>query len=242
MFRIATYNIQKSIGLDGRRRPHRVLDVIEEFDSDIVALQEVDRRFGRRASTLAPEMISSRTDYQVVPVSVRHASLGWHGNAILVRRSIRILDQRRLHLPMLEPRGAVMAELEICGARLRIVATHLSLVSAFRRRQIASLTSQMQAGEDGVATVILGDLNEWRRSSNSLQMLHPHYRVVAPGRSFPAAMPAVSLDRIITCPGLVVDVAGVHRSEKARIASDHLPVWAQLSFADQAAAKHGTAA
>jgi endonuclease/exonuclease/phosphatase family metal-dependent hydrolase len=233
MFRIATYNIQKSIGLDARRRPHRILDVIEELDCDIVALQEVDRRFGLRRSTLRPEMISSRTDYAVVPVAVRSASLGWHGNAILVRRSIRILGQRRLHLPMLEPRGAVMAELEISGVLLRVVATHLSLLGAVRRRQIASITAQLQADGDDVATVVVGDMNEWRGASESLRVFHPRYRVITPGRSFPAAMPVASLDRIVTSPELVVDVAGVHRSEKARIASDHLPVWAQLSFADR---------
>jgi endonuclease/exonuclease/phosphatase family metal-dependent hydrolase len=233
MFRIATYNIQKSIGVDARRRPHRILDVIEELDCDIVALQEVDRRFGPRRSTLSPEMIASRTEYKVVPVAIRSASLGWHGNAILVRRSIRILDQRRIHLPMLEPRGAVMAELDISGTLLRVVATHLSLLGALRRRQITSIAAQLQAGGDDAATVIVGDMNEWRGSSRSLRAFHPRYRVIAPGRSFPAPMPMASLDRIVTSPELVVDIAGVHRSDKARIASDHLPVWAQMSFADR---------
>jgi endonuclease/exonuclease/phosphatase family metal-dependent hydrolase len=76
-------------------------------------------------------------------------------------------------------------------------------------------------------------MNDWRGASESMRVFHPHYRVIMPGRSFPAAMPVASLDRIVTSPELVVDVAGVHRSEKARIASDHLPVWAQLSFADR---------
>ena len=233
MFRVATYNIQKSIGLDARRRPHRILEVIEELDCDIVALQEVDRRFGLRRSTLRPEMIASRTNYAVVPVAVRNASLGWHGNAILVRRSIRILSQRRLHLPMLEPRGAVMAELEISGVLLRVVATHLSLLGAIRRRQIAAIMAQLHADGGDVATVIMGDMNEWRSASESLRLFHPRYRVITRSRSFPAAMPVASLDRIIASPGLVANATGVHRTVKARIASDHLPVWAQLSFADR---------
>jgi endonuclease/exonuclease/phosphatase family metal-dependent hydrolase len=40
-----------------------------------------------------------------------------------------------------------------------------------------------------------------------------------------------SLDRIVASDDLAVDDCGVHRSGKAAIASDHLPIWAQLSFA-----------
>ncbi len=231
MFRVASYNIQKGFGLDARRRPERILDVVAEVDPDILALQEVDRRFGERRSALPVEMIARRTDLQIVPISTRHSSLGWHGNAILVRNTIRILDQRRLRIPTLEPRGAVMTELDVQGNSLRVVAMHLSLIGAVRRRQIASILSQLQAHGDDMPTVILGDLNEWRRSGSSLRELHPRYRVVTPGHSFPSPMPVASLDRIVTSDGLAVDDCGVHRSGKAAIASDHLPIWAQLSFA-----------
>ena len=117
--------------------------------------------------------------------------------------------------------------------RGRVVATHLSLLGALRRRQVTSITAQLQAAGDHLATVVVGDMNEWRGASETLRVFHPRYRVISPGRSFPAFMPVASLDRIVTSPELVVDVAGVHRSGKARIASDHLPVWAQLSFADR---------
>ena len=41
--RVATYNIHKCRGLDGRVRPARILDVLREVDADIIALQEVVR-------------------------------------------------------------------------------------------------------------------------------------------------------------------------------------------------------
>ena len=52
--KVASYNIRKAVGLDWRRRPARVLDVLNEIGADIVALQEVDRRFGSRISALDP--------------------------------------------------------------------------------------------------------------------------------------------------------------------------------------------
>src|SRR5262249_51932371 len=39
--RIATYNIHRSRGLDGRTRPDRIAGVVRAIDADIIALQEV---------------------------------------------------------------------------------------------------------------------------------------------------------------------------------------------------------
>ena len=39
--RIATYNVHSGVGVDRRFRPQRIVDVIDELDADIVALQEV---------------------------------------------------------------------------------------------------------------------------------------------------------------------------------------------------------
>jgi len=39
--RVATYNIHRSRGLDGRTNPERIAEVIRAIDADVVALQEV---------------------------------------------------------------------------------------------------------------------------------------------------------------------------------------------------------
>ena len=89
MIKVASYNIRKGIGTDRRRRPERILEVLREIDADIIALQEADRRFGAR----------ERRDHRAPaggtqPVeggAVRHAGrrrMGWHGNALLVRKDM----------------------------------------------------------------------------------------------------------------------------------------------------------
>ena len=83
----ASYNIHKAVGLDRRRDPERILSVLREIDADVIALQEVDRRIGQRATVL-PRALLDDTPWKPVRVAKRPRSLGWHGNAILVRRDI----------------------------------------------------------------------------------------------------------------------------------------------------------
>src|SRR3546814_20132933 len=90
MILVASYNMRKAIGTDRRRRPDRTIEVLNELDADVVALQEADRRFGARMSALPVHMIEEHSDYKPVPFAARSGSLGWHANALLVRKSVEI--------------------------------------------------------------------------------------------------------------------------------------------------------
>ena len=127
MLKVASYNMRKAIGTDRRRRPERTLEVLREIDADVIALQECDRRFGQRQGVISPHMLEEHSPWKAVSFGVRSGSMGWHGNAILVRKDAQILDCEIIHLPALEPRGAVMADLRIGGESLRVVGMHLDL-------------------------------------------------------------------------------------------------------------------
>jgi endonuclease/exonuclease/phosphatase family metal-dependent hydrolase len=234
MLRVASYNIRKSVGLDWKRQPDRILKVIAEVDADIVALQEVDRRFGRRTSSLSVEHIQEVTDYVPVRFGARPTSLGWHGNTILVRKVGKVITHRQIHLPALEPRGAVLADIAIKGMVVRVIGMHLGLVGLWRKRQALSVLAQLEALEERLPTVFMGDLNQWTTEGGALAHFAEKHNIVAPGPSFHASRPVLPLDRIITDMDFVVDSAGVHISPQAQMASDHLPVWAKLSLRDPA--------
>ncbi|RUT28586.1 endonuclease [Arsenicitalea aurantiaca] len=237
MISVASYNIRKSVGTDWKRRPERILSVISEVGADIVALQEVDRRFGSRATSLETDLIEAETDYTPVRFSLRDQSLGWHGNVILVRKGIEVIDSRRLVLPAFEPRGAVLADLSISGFRLRVIGMHLGLIGLWRKRQAQAVLDQLEALEETLPTVMMGDLNEWTTEGGCLAHFSRDHHVVAPGPSFHATRPFLTFDRIITSIDLAVPEAGVHTSPLARQASDHLPVWARLHHEGPAAAR-----
>ena len=103
-FRIATYNLQKCVGLDLRRRPGRSLGVINALGADLVVLQEVDKRLPPRPAALPHDMLEE-DGWQVLPFGQPGGSLGWHGNAMLLRGNTRIRATAHLELPGLEPRG-----------------------------------------------------------------------------------------------------------------------------------------
>jgi len=245
---LASYNMHKAVGLDGKRDPHRVLKVLQEIDADIVALQEADKRMGGRGSTVPHELIDSHGLYQPVHLGVRHKrmfdkarkhtdrmlklntrNIGWHGNAILVKSHIGVLDCAALELPTLEPRGAVIAELLIGDRPLRVVGMHLDLSGLWRKRQLRAILDAIESRPMKMPTVMMGDTNEWRTVSGCLNDLGPDFHVAPTGASFHARHPVAQLDRIIVHKDLNIEAAGVHMSAEARRASDHLPIWARVS-------------
>lgn len=247
---VASYNMRKAIGIDRRRNPGRVLEVLREIHADVVALQEADKRFGGRASAVPHALIDEHGLYKPVPLGVRHKrplekarkhaerllkvdtrNIGWHGNALLVKHDVEILDCWALELPTLEPRGAVMAELLLAGGRpLRVVGMHLDLSGLWRRRQMRAILDAIESRPQGMPTVLMGDTNEWRVAGGCLKDLPADFRIAPTGASFHSRHPLASLDRIIVGADLRIDSAGVHSSEAARRASDHLPIWARLTL------------
>jgi endonuclease/exonuclease/phosphatase family metal-dependent hydrolase len=229
--KVATYNIRKCIGTDRKRNPERVLSVLSELGADVVALQEADRRFGQRASTIPHHMFLDHGEYIPVPIGGRAQGIGWHGNAILVRQGINIGHAQFLPLPALEPRGAVVAELEIGGERLRVVGAHLDLSGLWRRRQIRALLTYLDSAAEHLPTVIMGDFNQWSNRGALSEFAFHHHRLVATPPSFHSRRPVARLDRIIVSHDLTVKECGAHQTPLSKVASDHLPLWASLHIA-----------
>jgi endonuclease/exonuclease/phosphatase family metal-dependent hydrolase len=224
----ASYNIRKAVGGDYRRRPERILDVLAEIGPDIVVLQEADRRIGARATALPLDLLRDH-GFRPVPLGIRPASIGWHGNAILSGPRAVATGHARIEIPALEPRGAVLAEFEVEGAPIRVVGMHLDLSGLMRRRQARAILEAIRA-RAAMPTLLMGDMNEWRAAAGCIADFAADHHLVPTGHSFPASGPLASLDRIFLSDDLSVVEAGVHRSPLAARASDHLPTWVKLAL------------
>lgn len=233
--KVASYNIHKCRGVDGKVRPDRIIEVVSEIGADLVALQEIDRRFGKRGGLIDPAMILRETGMHLLGQSDVPHRHGWHGNALLVRGEPRSYRRSRLRLPGFEPRGAIVAELDLGAGEFRVIAAHLGLLRLSRLDQTRAL---LRAFQDlpPMPTILLGDLNEWRRSRrSSLGVLEPTFGIAPSVLSFPSRRPVFALDRILGWPAGLVGEIAVHDSPLARKASDHLPLTAKVSLASAVA-------
>eukprot|EP01035_Chromulina_nebulosa_P042005 gene42005-56875_t len=163
---VASYNIHKCVGTDGKRDPDRIVRVIQEIAPDIIALQEVDTRFGERRGLLNLQRLDQDCGLVPVRLSRESAAHGWHGNIVLVRRDM-VSAVHEFHLPGLEPRGALLADVDLSDGRaLRIIAAHLGLLRSSRRQQADRLIEIMRT-HSARPTLLLGDFNEWRHGARS---------------------------------------------------------------------------
>lgn len=228
---IASYNVHKCVGADRRFDPERISRVIHEIDADVIGLQEADTRFGERTGLLDLRRLERETGLIPVPVSGVAKAHGWHGNVVLFKQGT-VRDVHQINLPGLEPRGALIAELELArGGTLRIIAAHLGLLHRSRAQQTRMIAELMSSRSD-TPTILLGDLNEWRlgdRSSlNTFQSVFGPLPPAVP--SFPSGLPILALDRIIANRRGLISKVEVHDSPLARVASDHLPIKTVVSL------------
>jgi len=225
--KLATYNIHGCVGADGRFNPDRIIGVLAELSADVVALQEVEQRTvgGQDLLDYLAEALSITAI--AGPTLLRGT---WHyGNALLTRLPIRAIERVDLSVHRHEPRGALNVELDWGPRRLQVVATHLGLWPAERRRQARRLLALFESGRADVS-VLLGDLNEWLLWGRPLRWLRRHFAdTQLPPATWPARLPLLALDRIWANPGAALSAVESHRSQAARRASDHLPLSAVLT-------------
>lgn len=224
--RIATWNIRAGLGTDLRRDAGRVLQGIAALGADVVALQEADFRTGLRPSALPRDAIAEATGLVPLALGRNAASIGWHGNAVLVRPGFHMVGLERLDLPGIEPRGAVIVDLDGPCA-LRVVAVHLGLWRGSRRKQLDEIREAVLR-HGARPTVLLGDFNEYSRRVG-LGRLVRAFRLMEPVATFPSRLPRLALDRMACSHDLELRAVTVPRAKGVQ-ASDHLPLLAELRW------------
>ena len=227
---IASYNVHKCVGTDKRFDPDRTAAVIGEIGADVVALQEADQRFGDRAGLIDLRRLERECGLVPVPVIGRSKSHGWHGNLLLFREG-RVRDVHQIRLPGVEPRGALVVDMELGAGPLRVITAHLGLLRRSRTQQAEAILAAVGVRSER-PTLLLGDLNEWRLGGrSSLLSFDPAFGpLTAALPSFPSRFPLFALDRILGNPHDLISGLEVHDTPLARVASDHLPVKAWIDL------------
>jgi endonuclease/exonuclease/phosphatase family metal-dependent hydrolase len=241
--RIATYNIHKCRGVDGRVHPERVARVLEEVNADIVSLQEVVSHEGTDLSEDGADhqsaFLAGRLGLFGAMGEARKHRGGAYGNVTLSRWDFTLVRPIDITIGGHERRLALRTDIRIGRHVLHMFNVHLGTAVRERRQQARRLIDHdlLRAIDISGPRVILGDFNEWVRglvtktlvAEFHLTDLRPH---LARARSYPALLPLLHLDHIYFDHHLRVEKAFYHRSRRSLIASDHLPLVADLILSE----------
>jgi endonuclease/exonuclease/phosphatase family metal-dependent hydrolase len=232
VLRVLTWNVHGCVGRDGVFDPKRVAAMVEQAGADVCALQEVDARVSVRSigalSAGDPfEYLAARCGASSLTAKTITGSTGHYGHLLVSRWPLESLGVEDLSVPGHEPRLAILARADTPFGNLAVVAVHLGLWPAERRRQLARLKRAI-VGFGDRPVVALGDFNQLRaRGSVERQLCPPLQRAPAVA-TYPALRPLFPLDRIwCTAP---LEILSLRTLGRARRLSDHLPLMAELRW------------
>jgi endonuclease/exonuclease/phosphatase family metal-dependent hydrolase len=242
--RVMTFNIHHCRGTDGIVKMDRIAKLIEGVSPDFVGLNEIDRSFHTRTeyadqlqyfsehlgmeAAFVPSMDSDQGE--------AHPEKGY-GSAILSRYSLVETNSVRLKAGgrAKEPRVLLHGKVDMGEGKLvHLWVSHLSLNPWHHRSQTKEIL-QRSLAEEGPA-LIMGDWNMRPGSRPWKRIQEAGYRDVwhelvdggSVGATFPSSRPWLRLDYIFASSHFnLLHAEVVHQDP---VASDHLPVWADLGL------------
>ena len=228
MIRLATWNVHKCQGIDRKVSVRRIADVIAEYRPEAIGLQEI---FAGQA-----EELGALLGMHLVPGSVRKLSGQSYGNAVLSALPPASASTFDISVSGREPRGGQRVDFDLGnGVLLHLFNFHFGTGFLERRRQarLISESKLCSIAEGNGPRVVVGDFNEWTHGQVS-RMLSCEFRgadirIHMKGRrTYPGLLPILHLDHIYYDDSLCLQHVALHRTPKALIASDHLPLYADF--------------
>jgi len=236
IFRIATYNIHKGRGLDGRVRIERILRVLREVEADIVTLQEVTNHQERRPEEHQACYLAEQLGYFYSVGETRKHREAAYGNVTLSRWKFEAVSHINLSVAGREPRGALRTDIRVGNEMLHIFNVHLGTAVRERRTQ-ARLIDQhlLKALDVSGHRIVMGDFNDWNHGLVSKTLSSEFHLTdlaehLPRTRGYPALLPLLHLDHIYLDHELKIEKARFHRNRLTLMASDHLPLVADVAF------------
>lgn len=237
--RIVTYNIHKGIGgVDRRYRPERVITTLQQYNADIILMQEVDDNVPRsgfhRQIDKFGDALGMR--YRAFQRNVK-LKRGHYGNAILSRFPLTNIKSIDLSIPFKKRRQALLVHCRLGNHRQRkliIANCHLGLAGFERNIQLRKILSNnlLKHVHKKTPLIIGGDLNDvWNTLGKNVMTPEGFESVSKKIYTFPAVMPIRCLDYIYYRGDLTCQHSFSGHTKIARQASDHLPLIADFNLA-----------
>ncbi|MEW5894645.1 MAG: endonuclease/exonuclease/phosphatase family protein [Candidatus Omnitrophota bacterium] len=249
--RVMTYNVHSCIGMDGKICPQRIAEVIDIYEPDIIALQELDVECHRTRYLHQPEVIAQYLNYHYKFYSHMEIEGGRYGNAVLSRYPMtlikedklpRIEDRSRIGFERLiratfEPRGALWVKINFKEGDLQVLATHLGVHRGEGTLQAKTILGPQWLNDIPPEPMVLcGDMNAGHHSDvyhlfsgkfKDAQLLNGKKR---PLKTYPSFCPMRRIDHIFVNGKCDVLKCWSPKTRETKKVSDHLPLIADLQI------------
>ena len=243
--RILSYNIHRAIGVDRQFKPDRIAEIIRHHDPDVVLLQEVDVGAPRSGYLNLAETIADLTGYPQYAIGLNvQLTTGMYGNATLSRYPIIEKNNIDLTIENRKSRGCLYTLLSVPSRRRNPVALpifnlHLGLAFKERPRQLGKVvhSPEFTKLEKTDPCIIAGDFNDLRKRLAPMlteildfdcatNLKFGYQNAIL---TYPSFSPTSGLDKIF-CRSIEIINSKRCRLRTAKVASDHLPVIADLKL------------
>lgn len=248
-----TYNVHSCRGMDRRVNPERICKVIEKYNPDLLALQELDVNKKSSNNFDQPSYIAEylRMHCHFQPAIVLEKE--HYGIAILSRYPFAVIRADHLkrsirkeslcsRLPFIkylyEPRGAIGVRITTKEREIVFYNTHLGLHADERHTQTKDIlsTDWLGAHNNDIPTIFCGDLNAGPKS-RAYKIISKEYKEVKVGfkkeqkrKTFYSYFPLLELDHIFYTGNINLVSAQIPSTPLTRMASDHLPLIADFNL------------
>jgi endonuclease/exonuclease/phosphatase family metal-dependent hydrolase len=245
--RIMTYNVHSCLGMDGKLSPKRIARVIARYAPDIVCLQELDVQRLRSNQDDQAHLIAEHLEMEFHFHPAVHLEEERYGDAILTHYPLRVVQVGHLPSPegarAKEPRGALWVEIETGNGPVQVINTHLGLSPNERALQIDALLGEQWMGSPDCTgpLVFCGDFNLipssklFRRIAERFPDAQESFEGHVPLRTLGTRLPIARIDHIFMDRSIHVVAVEVPSSSLTRVASDHLPVIADVRLSSTCA-------
>lgn len=229
LLKILCFNIHGGYDLLRRRDLNRIRQLMDDHHVDIGVFQEMETRLSRGGSLQDLETIAGPDRPHRLPGLTLKEGEGWYGNLMvsrfpILRGLVHSLDTSANY----EPRSAIDALIDTPLGAIRLLGTHLSLSPLERWSEVRRLVQVIDEVESREKNpfFLMGDINEWRRSSRLLRHLDELMTPASCGKTFPSPCPLFRLDRVWHSHNQFQVHARVLESHWRL--SDHLPVLVEV--------------
>jgi endonuclease/exonuclease/phosphatase family metal-dependent hydrolase len=238
IIRFLCFNIHGGYSRDGLRDLRRVHDLMEQYNVDIGAFQEMETRPSRGGKRSDVDVLADQKRPHHLPGPTMKEGEGWYGNLIVSRYPIIRAKAHTMETTFdFEPRNAIDALIETPWGKIRLLNTHLSLSPFERRKEFPRLIELVKTVEEEEKhpVILMGDLNEWNPRSRLLRFLDDALVPVSLSATFPSMCPFLKLDRVwYDTPSIMVR-GQVLKGPGVSILSDHLPVLIEVALGESVA-------